>query len=284
MERKRILLIYYKLFKPGGVAKVMTNLANELANEGYHVDILLMTSNSSSFYPLNKNIKIHYVDMFSHWAWNICEFNVKRLSFIPKIQNINSYISHIVKQWLAKNGKNYDTIISCWYKLSKLISFIKDSRKKTIAWEHISHTVGGIFWNKMLQTRYKYLKAVVTTNHAGENYYKYINQNTLTIYNMMDDYCESIDMIPYSEKENIILVVARLAHEKNISEFLDIIKMCHIPHDWRVIIVGDGAQKIQLLEKSKQENINVEFVGGKAMDNIYKLLNKSKINCLTSTA
>ena len=30
-QKKSILLVYYKLFKPGGVAKVLTNLANALS-------------------------------------------------------------------------------------------------------------------------------------------------------------------------------------------------------------------------------------------------------------
>lgn len=289
MKKKRILLVYYKLFRPGGVAKVMTNLANELASEGHEVKILLMTANTDTFYPLHPKVKIHYVDMFSHWAWGICEFNVKYLKFIPKIHNINTYISHIgtfllLKSWLKANHRNYDTIISCWYKLSKLISFIKPARKKTIAWEHISHTVGGIFWNKMLGNRYRYLKSVVATNKAGEIHHKAINPNTTTIYNLMDEYCETIDYIEPGEKKDIISVVARLDHEKNLSEFLDIIHSAKIPDSWQVKIIGNGYQREQLIAKAKNENINVEFLGAQDIEAVYQLLNESKINCLTSTA
>jgi glycogen synthase len=46
---KNILLLYYKLFKPGGVAKVLTNLANSLSEEGYTVEILLMMEEKSTF-------------------------------------------------------------------------------------------------------------------------------------------------------------------------------------------------------------------------------------------
>ena len=71
MKKKKILLIYYVLFNTGGVARVMTNLANELVEQGHEVEILLLTSKTEVFYSLNKNIKIHTVDMFSHWAWGI---------------------------------------------------------------------------------------------------------------------------------------------------------------------------------------------------------------------
>jgi glycogen synthase len=48
-KKKRILLVYYKLFKPGGVAKVLTNLANSLSEEGYTVEILLLMEKESIF-------------------------------------------------------------------------------------------------------------------------------------------------------------------------------------------------------------------------------------------
>ena len=56
MKKKKILLIYYVLFNPGGVARVMTNLANELVEQGNEVEILLLTSKTDAFYSLNKNI------------------------------------------------------------------------------------------------------------------------------------------------------------------------------------------------------------------------------------
>ena len=289
MQKKKILLIYYKLFKAGGVAKVITNLANELVKQGYEVEILLMTSNVETFYSLDENIKIHTIDMFSHWAWGICEFNMKHFRFIPKIQNLNSYISHIgvyllLKNWLQKNHSNYDTIISCWYKLSKIISFFKEIRNKTIAWEHISHTSLGAFWGKLLKNRYKYVNAVVYTNKAGEIFNKSINSKTITIYNMMEDYYENKEFIPIENKDNIISIIARLDPEKNISEFLDIIKETKIPDNWSVKIMGDGSQKHKLIEKAKKENIKVEFLGIGNIAAVYELINKSKINCLTSTA
>lgn len=289
MKEKKILLVYYKLFKPGGVAKVMTNLANELVNEGYEIEILLMTRNTETFYALDPSIELHYVDMFSHWAWRICEFNAKFLHFIPKIHNINSYISHIgvfllLRSWLNQNHHHYDKIISCWYKLSKIISFLPKISKKTYAWEHIAHTVGGIFWNKILKNRYQYIAGVITTNKAGENFNKAINPNTKTIYNMMDNQCEKQPFIPAEQKENIISMVARLDAEKNISEFLEIIKEVAIPENWSVKIIGDGYQKQRLWEKAKNENIRVEFLGAQNIQEVYQLLSLSKINCLSSTA
>ena len=289
MQKKKILFIYYKLFKPGGVAKVMTNLANELVENGYDVEILIMTSKTETFYSLNKNIKIHTVDMFSHWAWGICEFNVKYLKFIPKIQNINSYISHIgvyllLKNWLLKNHQNYDTIVSCWYKLSTIIGlFNKKIAQKNIAWEHIDHGVGGVIYRDTLRKYYKTLKGIVCINTPSITYYEQFNK-TFFIPNIIGEPFDNKSFIQPENKENIISFVGRLEKDKNVSELLEIISETEIPHDWKLQIIGDGIERNKLEKFVKDKNLMniVHFIGTKTTDEISKLLDKSKIFVLTS--
>ncbi len=62
MESKKILFIYYRLFKAGGLTKVLVNLCNELVNSGYDVTILIMLNDKSTFYYLDKRVKIEIVD------------------------------------------------------------------------------------------------------------------------------------------------------------------------------------------------------------------------------
>ncbi len=288
MQKKKILFIYYKLFKAGGIAKVMTNLANELVKQGYEVEILLMTSNVETFYSLDENIKIHTVDMFSHWAWGICEFNMKHFRFIPKIQNINSYISHIgvyllLKNWLQKNHGNYDTIISCWYKISSFLGTFKAVAPKTIAWEHTDYNVGGWLYNKKLRKFYKNLNGVICINTPSVKYYKYFNR-TLFIPNIIGEPFESKSFMPSIGKENIISFIGRLDKDKNVSELLEIISETKIPDNWKLQIIGDGIEKTKLEKFVRNKNLTniVCFTGTKTTDKISKLLNKSKILVSTS--
>ena len=288
MKKKRILLIYYVLFNPGGVARVMTNLANELVEEGHEVEILLLTSKTDAFYSLNKNIKIHTADMFSHWAWGICEFNVKYLKFIPKIQNINSYISHIgvyllLKNWLLKNHQNYDTIISCWYKISSFLGTFKNIAAKTIAWEHTDYNVGGWLYDKKLRKFYKNLKGIVCINTPSVQYYKHFSKTSF-IPNIIGEPFESKSFIPSESKENIISFVGRLDKGKNVGELLDIFEQSNLPKDWILQIIGDGVERNNLEKyvKDKGLDANVCFLGSKNIDEISKLLDKSKIFVSTS--
>ena len=288
MKKKKILLIYYVLFNPGGVARVMTNLANELVEQGHEVEILLLTSKTDAFYALNKNIKIHTADMFSHWTWGICEFNVKHLKFIPKIQNINSYISHIgvyllLKNWLLKNHQNYDTIISCWYKISSFLGTFKNIAAKTIAWEHTDYNVGGWLYDKKLRNFYKNLKGIVCINTPSVKYYKHFSKTSF-IPNIIGEPFESKSFIPSERKENVISFVGRLDKGKNVGELLEIFEQSNLPKDWILQIIGDGVERDNLEKYVKDKGLekNVCFLGSKNIDEISELLGKSKIFVSTS--
>ena len=287
-KKKRILLVYYKLFKPGGVAKVLTNLANALSEEGYTVEILLLMSKRDHFYPLNSNIKVHNIDTFSHWAWKICEFNVKYLRFVPKIRNINAYIYHIgvflmLRSWMRKNHQNYDTIISAWYKLSSFLALNKKASKKTIAWEHVTYETGGLLFKDTLRKYYINLKGIVCINSPAIEYYKQFNR-TYFIPNIIGEPFENQPEISLENKENLISFVGRLDREKNAIALLEIFKESKIHTDWKLQIIGDGSERKnleQFVEKNQLQD-RVIFYGTKTSEEILKLLRRSKIFGFTS--
>ena len=287
-KKKRILLVYYKLFKPGGVAKVLTNLANSLSEEGYIVEILLMMEEKENFYPLNSDVKVHNIDTFSHWAWKICEFNVKYLRFVPKIRNINAYIYHIgvflmLRNWMRKNHQNYDIIISAWYKLSSFLALNKKASKKTIAWEHVTYETGGLLFKDTLRRYYKNLKGIVCINSPAIEHYKQYNK-TYFIPNIIGEPFENQEKINFKDKENFISFVGRLDREKNVIALLEIFKKSKIPTHWKLQIIGDGSERKnleQFVEKNQLQE-RIIFYGTKTSEEILKLLRRSKIFGFTS--
>lgn len=284
---QKLLFIYYQNIKAGGVAKVLANLVNELVDNGYEVDILFLMAEHKDFYPIDSRVKKHYVDSFAHWTFSICAFSKRKLRFIPKLQSINDYIYQLgvtllLNKWLKENHKNYNSIISCWYKLSCTLALNKNVRKKTIAWEHTSHEVGGPLYNR-LKRRYKNLNQIVVLNQDDFSFYKSINPRTYIIGNMMDDNIENQIFIPNQDKENLITMIARLDEEKNVLEFLEIIKESDLPKDWKVQIIGDGNQR-NILENYINENAlnNVSLLGQLNSEKVKSILSRSKISCLTS--
>lgn len=280
MAERRILFVYYKLFKPGGVAKVLSTLANELTAEGYRVEILLLMSERPHFYELDPRIRVHCVDTFSHWAWKVCVLNKKLFRHFSKINNLNSYIYHIgvyllLKQWMNKHQQNYDTIISCWYKLSCFLAMNKKTASKTIAWEHADYNAAGRIFG-ILRNFYKNLKKVVTINSSGLKFYPQFAK-TVLIPNIIGEPFESNTF--QAEKENLISFVGRLDKEKNVNELIEIFADANLPPDWKLQIIGDGPKRRNLealVEKMGVKN-NVIFHGFKNPEEINRLLLKSKI-------
>lgn len=287
MKAKNILFIYYHNIKAGGISKVLANLSNELIKEGHQVEILFLMHPHEDFYPIDGKVSKHYVDAFSYWTFKVCRFNQKYLRFIPKIANINTYIYQLgvtilKNRWLSKNHSRFDKIVSCWYKLSCTLAFNKKVSSKTISWEHTSHQVGGFLWNR-LKRYYRNLDSIICLNRKDAEFYKSINPKTIIIGNIMDSTIENQDFIPTGEKENLITMVSRLEPEKNVLEFLQIIKKSHIPEDWRINIIGDGPQLTMLKEFADDSNLyHVSFLGQLSSAEVKDVLSRSKINCLTS--
>lgn len=287
-NQKRILLVYYKLFKPGGLPRVFTNLANELVENGFDVDILLMMDERPDFYPVNPKIKRHNIDTFTHWAWKICDFNNKYLRFLPKRNNINAYIYHIgvflmLKKWMRKNHHNYDKIISSFYKLTSFLALNKLVNWKTICWENVDYNIGGVIYKGLLRKYYKNLNSIVCTNKQSITYYEQFNK-TYLISNIIGSPFEDHHEISLSKKENKFTYVGRLDKEKNVIELIEIIKNANIPENWCFEIIGNGPEESYLHDFVKNNSLEkkVSFLGVKPPEEIYQILLKSKIFVFTS--
>ncbi len=289
-ERKRILLVYYKLFKAGGVARVMTNLANELVEQGYEVSILLMVKNTDSFFNLDKRVKIESIDSFSHWGFQKINVNLnKYASRLPYKNNIKNYVYdfgqwQMLHKWMNKYHENYDLIISCWYKLSSQLATHKKVRNKTIAWEHANFQVGGVWWKGIMRRNYKKLKAIVCINTDSYNHYKLLNSSTWYIPNIIGLPFESYDSIQNPQKENTLIYVGRLDEDKNVEELLKILDNINF-ETFQFKIIGDGPSKNKI-EKRIEENSHlkqhVQLLGLCSIEEIYKELSLSKIFLFTS--
>ena len=219
---KKILFIYYQNVKPGGVARVMINLANELCENGYDVSILFLMEGEHTFYEINPKIKIYTVDSFGHWGFT--KVNPLLDRYLKKFRyryNLKKYVYDFgqwdaMNQWLKKNHSRFDVIISCWYKLSAQISVNKTIASKTFAWEHSNFEVGGKIWGDLLRPKYKNLKGVICINKASVEYYKTLNSNTFLISNLIGEPFESIDNMFNVGLEEILYRLQRICIWGNI--------------------------------------------------------------------
>ena len=112
-----------------------------------------------------------------------------------------------------------------------------------------------------------------------------MNKNTHFIFNLVDNYLERLPHIPASEKENLISIICRLDPEKNLMAFLEIFAKSNIPTDWKVEIMGQGREKENLQRFLEENNLQdrIKFLGHGSSEDVYRLMARSKISCLTST-
>lgn len=287
MKRKKILFIYYQNTKAGGIAKVLSHLTSELAELNYDIEILFLLEPHEDFYPIHSKVKKHYINSFGDKYARFGTSMYKKYNKIPKIYNIYSYLYdfgsyRVLKQWIRENHHRYDTIVSCWYKISSMLAVDSQVSKKTIAWEHISYQTGGLVYYRILRKYYKNLRSIISLTHTSLEHYKKINPDSVVISNIIGDNYENFQL-DISNKENIICTVSRLDPEKNVEDLINIIKECNIDKDWKIIIAGDGSQKSLLKEQAQKLGLHsIEFLGSIPQEQILALYKKSKIFCMTS--
>lgn len=280
---KKILFVYYQNIKIGGVAKVLTNLTSSLVDRGYEVEILFLMAPHDDFYTVNPKIKKHYIDSFadkySQFALRIRE----KYSSVPKIHTAYSYLYdwgsyRVFQEWIKENHHQYDTIVTCWYKLATMLSFDKEISKKAIAWEHSSFKVGGLIYEKMLRRNYRKLKSIVCINKPSVGYYEKLSK-TYFIPNLSDGIYERLPFTPHDQKENIISFAGRLDKTKNAMELVKIFNETRRPSGWKLQIIGEGPESSHIADYIKSNNLEdrVFLLGPKSPEEVAALLKKSKI-------
>lgn len=286
---KKILFVYYQNIHPGGVSRVMINLANELCNQDYQVSILFLMEGENTFYEINSKIKIYTLNSFAHFGFQ--KINPLLDKYLKKFRyrfNLKKYIYDfgqwdVLNNWLKKNHQNYDVIISSWYKLSSQIAMNKEIAKKTFAWEHSNYEVGGKIWGDLLRPKYKNLAGIVCINKASSSYYKTFNSNVYLIPNIIGGSFESIENIDFKSKENQLIYVGRLDQEKNVSAIINIISKIDLK-DFHLKIIGEGSEMENLKKQVEEKKLEskVAFTGRLTINEIKSELLKSKIFLFTS--
>lgn len=281
---KKILFIYYQNVKPGGVARVMINLANELCETDCEVIILFLMEGKNTFYEINPKIKIYTLDSFGHWG--LKTFNPILDKYFNKFRykfNLKKYIYdfgqwQVMNNWLKDNHQKFDVIISCWYKLSSQIALNKKIAAKTLAWEHSNFEVGGKIWGNLLRPKYKNLLGIVCINSSSLEYYETYNKNVFLIPNIIGEPFENITEINFQEKKNQLIYVGRLDEEKNVANLIDVISRVDMK-DFIFKIIGDGAEleKLKKIVNRKNLESKIFFMGRQNIEEIKNNLLQSKI-------
>ena len=289
MKKKKLLFVYYKINRSGGINRVLTDLVNAISAD-YDVSILLLMSPHQPFYELNPDVRLEFVDTFNHWAFRkICLWLDKYFRWLPFQNKLKFYLYDFgayqtLDEWMNAHGDEYDTIISCMYKLSAGLSINKKVNYKTIGWEHNNFRGGGLIWGTLRKSYSKKLKAVVAITSKAQDYFRSVGAHTTLIYNLMNEKVYTLPFKPFAEKKNQILFAANLHPEKNVLGFLKIIRQLDLPDGWIVKLIGDGVQMNLVRDFIKENHLEdkVQLLGKVSFDEVMQNMRESKIFCLTS--
>lgn len=270
----KIVFFSGDMSRSGGTERVLSLIANGLAERGHDIRIFSLTGEGSSFYELDDSIKIHWIG--SRGLETDILHNLKVLNRLMKEEKPDFLIDV--------------DIILCFYSI-----FLKARHPKThwISWEHFNfYTKFPVNHNLRKVARFivsRFSECLVVLSDEDKGYYQSnmrLKCRIERIYNptpyeeMWEDTVSESDTADegmtikdndkdfihqdgYQRNGKIALAVGRLTRIKGYDMLLKSWRPVEKKHpDWTLRFVGDGEEEEALKNEAEELGLkNVEFVG-----------------------
>ena len=242
---KKVSFFVYDIYQMGGIEKVVSLIANELA-KNYEVEIISLYKKSNApFYKLDPKIKV----------WNILE---------KQLDPIKLYYPYLMYR-TRKALKNLKTDIFICAGMGYVgLNIFMRKRVKYIAWEHsnsLHGKKGGIMWlGRKLAAKYADKIVVLTKKDEKINCEKYNSDGKLfQIYNHIE---KTKQYHEYVISSNTIVSVGRLSfYEKGLDYLVDVASKVFDKHpDWKWHLYGEGDDRSKVEELIKEKQIEDKFI------------------------
>lgn len=301
--KKNICFFIETPFSLGGVQRVSTVLANYLDNEKYSVSFLLFDKKKrvdKSFYNLNKNINIIFMDEYNNKMNRIIRKVLYKLKKIQSKYNIfrkslkiqkrifcTKRDAKIIAKYINKN--NFDYVIGLAAENTARLCISKKYIKKTqiIGWQHSTFeayfkTPNERFFNFDILAKYIFKNVdmyVCQTNDDFEKIKKEFNYTPIVINNP--------NTFSISKKSNLnsknFIAVGRFINIKGFDKLIDAFKIfSRFNKDWKLYIIGDGEEKNNYTQKIKNYNLEDRIILPGKTDKIEEYYLNSSIYVMTS--
>ncbi len=274
----------------GGVEMAISLMSNAFVKKGYEVTILSIYNLGKPVYNISPEVKIEY----------LTEVRPNKTEFLNALKKENPFliikeglyslkVLSLKKSTLIKRIKQIDNgiIISTRNEHSVLLSKYGNENVLKIAQLHHDHH----FNQKLLKdikTRYNNIDyfALLTDTLTTEvsEMLKGINERTrcVTMENFLESLYSDVDI---ENKEKSVVAVGRLHPVKGFDRLLAIWKTVSEKHpDWKLLIIGDGEEKQNLIDLSKTLGIDksVDFMGALSHEDVMSTMKKASIYAMTS--
>ncbi|ECL4970804.1 glycosyltransferase family 4 protein, partial [Campylobacter lari] len=258
----KILIMDIDITLKGGVARVISNLANALSNT-HQVDILSVYKKNELFFEIDKEINVYFLndkeqkytskDIYRKYKYNVLLYLLFKLKFKYKYfyERMQIYFQNKkIKQFSLK----YDVVINNNYFLFNQKKFEK---VKTIQIMHGNF----IYYSKDLLKNLKYCNTLVILSNKQINEWKKYHKNIQIIPNFITSILKKSN--DYKQKNVLSIGRFELNDEKG---FLRLIKIWNLVQKnkkyqgWTLTIVGEGDLKNTIEEKIKENNLENSII------------------------
>lgn len=267
----------------GGAERVVISWVNYLSDKYNNLNVELLTSvNSKAFYKINNNVKINTLNI------QIDERNyIQPKNKLEKLKLIVKDISLTRLRKLLKYFKNFDendVIILNKFELVRPLWVLKKVRLlKRFNIVYFYHGCSETYLKSLSNLNRKFIfetadKVVFLFDNKISNLKNVKSEKIRVIQNPLPFRSNQVCDL----KSKSILCVGRLSEEKGIDLLLDAWAKISNQYDWKLIIVGDGNERVSLQKKCDQLGITskVSFEG--QQDEVKKYYLKSSIYAMTS--
>ena len=284
MKKITILALHLSF---GGIEKCISSLVNILHNN-FEIEIIsLYKVNDIPTFPIPDNVKVKYLMKYKsnrHEFWDLLKQFKLFATFKEGLKSTKILITKNRLMKKAISESKSDIIISTRSEISLLLAKSKRKDVIKIAHEHVYHNNNSSY----IRNIGRILEGVDYLLPSSEYLRKFYSEK----YNMYSDKIKylkwPIDLVKEEVSDLItknIVSTGRLSPEKKYDDLLDIFSVVNKMHeDWTLTIIGDGALKNKLMDKSKYLKIDdkVIFTGWLNHEEINKIYNKSSIYVMTS--
>lgn len=279
MQNNKSVIILNYGFHICGVSRSLVNFANALAENGYKVDIKIISEDYDLANELNDSIKVqHYlINSKSRLIRYFQRLLFRHLNSFPKFLQYGIIVRHRYDYEIAYNrGKAVELISHSWRKATKKIAFIHTDYNRNpdaLAGFHNEY--------EAFKGYHRFDKVICVSEQNMTAFRERIGDthNLFCCYNIIDEQdirAKSTLQNPQLEPISAV-AIGRLCEAKNYYLLLNVAKQCELL-GWKgtIYIIGDGELRGDLIDYIKQHNIsNVQLLG--AMSNPYPYL----ANCTT---
>jgi glycosyltransferase involved in cell wall biosynthesis len=226
----------------GGGERVIATLANYMSEKGYET-YLINSDSSSSFYPISDKVEIIKMCLDREKTGRIQRF-IKKYSFLKRFFK----------------EKRPDAVISFLFNMEAPV-ILAGLSTKTRVFTSVRNAAWAYSKKERIFRRFFYPKiaGVVFQSKQVQQYedFKKLKNSTVIMNPMADDVTEAIQPIPYIDRRNVIISVARLEKQKNHEMLIRAFsKIADEFPEYELHIFGEGSQREYLQNQIQELKLN----------------------------